>query len=281
MGQELGTNLKLITEKPDKNAASARKASPAARRSLSNIFLNAVPPVSPEKNVNVLQSVPDGRKAFKFKSSTSVTIRNIPSIIQLPHLIEAILIFGKILNASVKTVPNGLDCCDIEFESEESKRRALSVGRVTVKNFNLSVYPFRAPSIVTITICNISSKTSDSAIHSMCMSLGPLEGLVRKTEDEADALFSVDEESDADSILTRLNNTTMENCKWSAHLQAGESTSLLMAEDENTPQDMGIKFMRCLEDLKQQLALAEVYRQDLKYIHSAIMHLQSHPCHKD
>jgi hypothetical protein len=29
---------------------------------------------------------------------------------------EAVSTYGKISNASMRAVPNGLDCCDIEFE---------------------------------------------------------------------------------------------------------------------------------------------------------------------
>ncbi|XVF32865.1 hypothetical protein REPUB_Repub17cG0119600 [Reevesia pubescens] len=61
-----------------------------------------------------LENNNDGRSYFR--TSSSVTIKNVPSIISLLELKEAILVFGKVSKASKRSVPNGLDCCDIEFK---------------------------------------------------------------------------------------------------------------------------------------------------------------------
>ena len=89
------------------------------------------------------------------------------------------------------------------FESVESIRTALSVGKITVKNFNLPICPLHLSETVTIRISNINSETADSAIHSTCTLCGPLEGLVRTKEDAVDALFSVKGEADTKSILNK------------------------------------------------------------------------------
>lgn len=38
------------------------------------------------------------------------------SVVSLSQLIEAVSSFGKIYCASMRNVPNGLDCCDVIFE---------------------------------------------------------------------------------------------------------------------------------------------------------------------
>ncbi|XWS31801.1 hypothetical protein CRYUN_Cryun23aG0107300 [Craigia yunnanensis] len=51
-----------------------------------------------------------------FRTSSSVMIKNVPSIINLLELKEAISVFGKVSKASKRSVPNGLNCYDIEFK---------------------------------------------------------------------------------------------------------------------------------------------------------------------
>jgi expansin (peptidoglycan-binding protein) len=76
----------------------------------------STPHLKPENNTDASCSNLAKKNASNFKSSTSVTIENVPSLIHLHRLKEAVSTFGKISNASMRAVPNGLDCCDIEFE---------------------------------------------------------------------------------------------------------------------------------------------------------------------
>ncbi|XP_017973714.1 PREDICTED: uncharacterized protein LOC18613667 [Theobroma cacao] len=145
----------------------------------------------------------DEECTFKFGTSLSVMIKNEPSIINLLQLKEAISAFVKVPKASKRSVPNGLDCCDIEFKSVESRNTAPLIGSITVKNFSLPISLLHSFETVTITIGNISSETADSAIHSTCTLCGRLEGLVRTKEDVLDAIFSVKGETDTKSILKK------------------------------------------------------------------------------
>ncbi|KAK6239460.1 hypothetical protein QUC31_004929 [Theobroma cacao] len=167
----------------------------------------------------------DEECTFKFGTSLSVMIKNVPSIINLLQLKEAISAFVKVSKASKRSVPNGLDCCDIEFKSVESRNTAPLIGSITVKNFSLPISLLHSLETVTITIGNISSETADSAIHSTCTLCGRLEGLVRTKEDVVDAIFSVKGETDTKSILKNSNSTVMDKFRWSARLQRTESLS--------------------------------------------------------
>lgn len=84
----------------------------------------------------------------------------------------------------------------------ESRNRAVSVGRITLENFNLPILPLHALHIVSLRISNVSSETDDSLIRSLCISCGPLEGMVRD-KDIVDASFSMRDKSDTEKIQKR------------------------------------------------------------------------------
>lgn len=216
------------------------------------------------------------KNASNFKSSTSVTIENVPSLIHLCRLKEAVSTFGKISNASMRAVPNGLDCCDIEFESVESRNRAVSVGRITLENFNLPILPLHVLHLVSIRISNVSSETDDSLIRSLCMSCGPLEGMVRD-KDIVDTSFSIRDKSDTEKIQKRLNQTIVDACKWSACLQTVMPTSPVTNNENDAELHLGLEVSGKIHELKSQISLTQVLAEDLEYLYHALLHLQSHP----
>ncbi|KAJ4838648.1 hypothetical protein Tsubulata_004241 [Turnera subulata] len=280
---------KLMTEKREhfqlQKAVNTRQASSSSpvpldiKKTLMDALLKAeqaaAPQVKHKKKSDIFEPSP-GNKTGSSLKSTSVTIVNVPSIIELPELKEAMSSFGNISNASMRPVPNGLDCCDIEFESVGSKSKALSVGRITVCNFNLSIRPLGPQTIVTIRIGNISPATAKSAIHSLCMSCGSFEGLARTKEDSVDALFSVESKSDRQGILRKLNNTTMDGSKWHANPLTTPSLPQPTA-DENAKLHSGLKVIGHLKDLERYNTALRVCAQDLENLHQSILHLEYNP----
>ncbi|XP_011042224.1 PREDICTED: uncharacterized protein LOC105137957 isoform X11 [Populus euphratica] len=284
--QSVGTFPMLMTEKPEtfKNSVSTKKASSLPSESIRNL-VNAfskqnncasTPHLKPENNTDASCSNLAKKNASNFKSSTSVTIENVPSLIHLCRLKEAVSTFGKISNASMRAVPNGLDCCDIEFESVESRNRAVSVGRITLENFNLPVLPLHVLHVVSLRISNVSSETDDSLIHSLCMACGPLEGMVRD-KDIVDASFSIRDKSDIEKIKKRLNQTIVDACKWSACLQTVMPTAAVTNNDNNAELHLGLEVSGKIHELKSQISLTQVHAEDLEYLYHALLHLQSHP----
>lgn len=267
-----------------KNSVSTKKASSLPSesiRKLVNTFSKqnncaSTPHLKPENNTDASCSNLAKKNASNFKSSTSVTIENVPSLIHLHRLKEAVSTFGKISNASMRAVPNGLDCCDIEFESVESRNRAVSVGRITLENFNLPILPLHALHIVSLRISNISSETDDSLIRSLCISCGPLEGMVRD-KDIVDASFSMRDKSDTEKIQKRLNQTIVDACKWSACLQTVMPAAVVTNNDNNAELHLGLEVSSKIHELKSQISLTQVLAEDLEYLYHALLHLQSHP----
>ncbi|XWS31800.1 hypothetical protein CRYUN_Cryun23aG0107200 [Craigia yunnanensis] len=141
------------------------------------------------------------------------------------------------------------------FQSVESSRTALSVGKITVKNFDLPLSPLHLSETVTIRISNINSETADSAIHSTCTLCGPLEGLT--------------------SPIVRLNSTVIDVSKWSAQLQNSESPSMTMIKNGND--DLGLKISGPLAELKREIYLKMICAEDLEYLHHSVLHLENHP----
>ncbi|KAF9688148.1 hypothetical protein SADUNF_Sadunf02G0167000 [Salix dunnii] len=276
--------FKLNSSLMKKISASTKNASSLPSESIKklvNSFLKqnncaSTPHLKPENNTDASCSNLEKKNASNFKSSTSVTIENVPSLIHLCRLKEAVSTFGKISNASMRAVSNGLDCCDIEFESVESRNRAVSVGRITVENFNLLIHPLHVLDIVSIRISNISSETDDSLIRSVCMSCGPLEGMVRD-KDIVDASFSMRDKSDIEKIQKRLNQTIVDACKWSACLQTGMHTPVVTNNDNNAQLHLGLEVSDKIHKLKSRISLAQVLAEDLEYLYHALLHLQSDP----
>lgn len=236
----------------------------------------STPHLKPENNTDASCSNLAKKNASNFKSSTSVTIENVPSLIHLCRLKEAVSTFGKISNASMRAVPNGLDCCDIEFESVESRNRAVSVGRITLENFNLPILPLHVLHLVSIRISNVSSETDDSLIRSLCMSCGPLEGMVRD-KDIVDTSFSIRDKSDTEKIQKRLNQTIVDACKWSACLQTVMPADVVTNNDNNAELHLGLEVSCKIHEMKSQISLTQVLAEDLEYLYHELLHLQSHP----
>lgn len=266
------------------NSVSTKKASSLPSESIRNLVNTfskqnncaSTPHLKPENNTDASCSKLAKKNASNFKSSTSVTIENVPSLLHLRRLKEAVSTYGKISNASMRAVPNGLDCCDIEFESVESRNRAVSVGRITLENFNLPILPLHVLHIVSLRISNVSSETDDSLIRSLCMSCGPLEGMVRD-KDTVDASFSIRGKSDTEKIQKRLNQTIVDACKWSACLQTVMPTAVVTNNDNNAELHLGLEVSGKIHELKSQISLTQVLAEDLEYLYHALLHLQSHP----
>lgn len=267
-----------------KNSVSTKKASSLPSESIRNLVNTfskqnncaSTPHLKPENNTDASCSKLAKKNASNFKSSTSVTIENVPSLLHLRRLKEAVSTYGKISNASMRAVPNGLDCCDIEFESVESRNRAVSVGRITLENFNLPILPLHVLHIVSLRISNVSSETDDSLIRSLCMSCGPLEGMVRD-KDIVDASFSIRGKSDTEKIQKRLNQTIVDACKWSACLQTVMPAAVVTNNDNNAELHLGLEVSGKIHELKSQISLTQVLAEDLEYLYHALLHLQSHP----
>ena len=73
-----------------------------------------------ENRNNSSRNTVDTKNISHIPKSRSITIQEVPSTVGLPQLIEAISVFGVISRASMRTVPYGLDCCDVEFEVDSS-----------------------------------------------------------------------------------------------------------------------------------------------------------------
>lgn len=87
--------------------------------------------------------------------------------------------------------------------TRDQRSRAQNIIRPSseAKNETSSKGSYHPSSVVVIRIGNLNSKTADSMIHSMCLSIGPLEGLARVNEDTVDVLFRARNLNEADSIL--------------------------------------------------------------------------------
>ncbi|KAK9035605.1 hypothetical protein V6N11_077640 [Hibiscus sabdariffa] len=280
-----GVVRKLKTGKPEyflKIGGAEKKLNGSPFKSDSHLKINDVSHKVEKSSVPSLDLLNDNDKISDFRTSHSVTIKNVPSIIDSLELKEAISVFGKVSKFSKRSVPNGLDCYDIEFKREKASKKVLSMGYVTVKEVSLQIWPLQSSETVIIRISNISLETAESAIHFTCKSCGLLEGLVRLKEDVVDASFRAKSESDTKTILKKLNSTVMDESKWSADLQHSESPSMAKTESGNAEDDdLAFKIGGHLTDLEREILMKKIHVEDLQHLHSCLLHLEDHPLKAD
>lgn len=187
--------------------------------------------------------------------------------------------------ANRRRKPSGVlseSCTSLEddsskLESVEASKRPVLADEVSVNCFDPTIRPLDGKEALIIRITNIGSETTDSAIHSMCMSYGSLEGLVRTKEDAVDAFFSLGDNVDIHRIVAKLNDTVMNDHKWSANLHRRDSTPAVMSKQSNGNVDVGLHISHQLAELRRQVTMKTVYTEDLEYLHNALVHLETHP----
>ena len=111
----------FLTQKMDpvKKVFSGRSLPAEYGLSLSKLR-TALTALRSENRNNSSRNRVDTKNISHIPKSRSITIQEVPSTVGLPQLIEAISVFGVISRASMRTVPYGLDCCDVEFEVDSS-----------------------------------------------------------------------------------------------------------------------------------------------------------------
>ncbi|KAE8697943.1 MYB-like DNA-binding domain protein [Hibiscus syriacus] len=280
-----GIIRKLKTGKPEhfvKIGGAEKKLNGSHFKADSHLNIKDVSHKVAKSSVPSLDLQNNNDEKSNFRTSHSVTIKNVPSIIDCLKLKKTISVFGKVSKFSKRSVPNGLDCCDIEFKLEKSRKEALSMGYVTVKEVSLLIWPLQSSETVIIRIRNISLETAESAIHFTCKSCGLFEGLVKLKEDVVDASFRVNGETDTKTILKKLNSIVMDESKWSARLQDGESPSMAMTENGNAEDDdLAFKIGGHFTYWEREIRMKKICVNDLQLLHHSLLHLEDHPLKAD
>lgn len=76
-------------------------------------------------------------------------------------------------------------------------------GKLEVGSNVYLVNSLGAVELVAVRITNINEKTADSAIHSVCKSVGELVGLTRTSENGVDAFFYVQNDKSHSGIVKK------------------------------------------------------------------------------
>lgn len=277
--EDLPMSIKLQTEKPD----TFRKQNGMRKASSSSFLKKLGIPSSDDASSEMRNGYAAHGSRFENqnegRSSNSrtlrcITIENVPSIIKLSQVKNALSVFGTVSVASMRSVENGLDCCDVEFQSRESREKAIEADTVTVGDFDLPIRPVHVFRTVAIRINNISPGTADSKIHSSCTSCGHLEGLRRSEKDAVDAFFKVRFTSDVRNILKKLNRISVNRSQWSAVVQPDHPFSVALAGKDGTHRDLEL-IGRHIDEIKTEVSLKKIYIEDLSSLHDCLVHLES------
>ncbi|WZZ82537.1 hypothetical protein YC2023_103109 [Brassica napus] len=129
--------------------------------------------------------------------------------------------------------------------------------------------PNHLSSVLVIRIGNLNSETTDSEIHSRCLSIGSFEGLARVSEDSVEVLFRARSMNEANSILKKLNEATVDHSQWTAEI--------VPEADEASKEQMGRRISSSFEDMKTQLMMRQILVRDLEMLVHSVVHLENHP----
>ncbi|MCE3215721.1 hypothetical protein HAX54_003289 [Datura stramonium] len=288
--------LKLVTKKPDPflkldngRKVSSRKSRSESKQHVEGRILTLDKPRQSEfgNGDDASGSTYTTSDAASMNGRRSISVGDVPSTISLSQLVEAVSVFGKVCTASVRHLPNGLNCWDIQFKSLESCNRAMRAGTLTVGSSHLPIHPLRTSMVVTIRIEDISKDASVHELHSICKSVGTTEGLARVSKDGVDALFTVENDTESKAILEKLNGTIVGGHCLSASLLPSSSSSASMSENEDARWKMALQINNYLTELKRQLQnkkgdleefqVLKVQMEDLQMLHEGIMHLEDIP----
>lgn len=190
----------------------------------------------------------------------SISVRNVPSKVGLSQLVEAVSVFGELCAASVRHLPGLLSCWDLQFE------------------------PSRISMVVTIRIEGISKDASFCKINLICKQVGMIEGLAWVSKDSIDALFAVENDTELELILKKLNGTIVGGRSLSASLLHRSSSSPSISENEDARCKTALQISNYLTELKMQprgkkvdWKELHVHMADLQMLHEGIMHLEDLP----
>ncbi|GER42784.1 sucrose-phosphatase-related family protein [Striga asiatica] len=217
-------------------------------------------------------------KVTDVESPCSVLVKNIVPSVGLSELVEAISVFGKVSGASFTVASDGNRSCNIEFEDEESSRKAISAGKIGVGSREFPVHhPLGDVQIVTFRIEKINIKTTDYVIHSRCKVMSEFMGLARASDGAVDAFFNVRNDSIQHSILQMLNSTVIDLSRWSAHIVKSKSAEPKTISDNEARHNLGMQIMNHLSELGSQLQMKKIVQEDLEALYAGIMHIEDSP----
>ena len=78
-------------------------------------------------------------------------------------------------------------------------------------------------------------------------------------------------------MAARLNDTVMNDHKWSANLHQRDSADAVISEQCNANLDVGLHISNQLAELRRQFNMKTVCVEDLEYLHNALVHLNARP----
>ncbi|KAJ8565852.1 hypothetical protein K7X08_008428 [Anisodus acutangulus] len=259
--------LKLVTEKPDHflKLDNGRKISSHKSRSESK----------QRSNGRILTLVKPHQSEFGIGDDASGSTYTASDVASTNGRRSALLQSGVCLMGL--TVGKSLESCN----------RAIRAGALTVGSSRLPIHPLGASTVVTIRIEDIPKDASFGEIHSICKSVGTTEGLAWVSKDGVDALFTVENDTESELILKKLNGTLVGGHCLSASLLPNHSSSASMSENEDARCKMALQINSYLTELKRQVnkkkehmeeyQVLKVHMEDLQMLHEGIMHLEDLP----
>ncbi|KAJ0970460.1 hypothetical protein J5N97_023337 [Dioscorea zingiberensis] len=143
----------------------------------------------------------------------TIIITGLPNNLSFHHLKGALSPLGRITGISMGTA---VSTVFIEFESEESKERALAKATVSISGTTLSILRVDAPRTTVIRISNVNPVSGATKVHSICNSFGEVKRVATRYIDTFDVHFKLSEWPNMLKIINRLNGLVIDQNRWIA-----------------------------------------------------------------
>lgn len=205
----------------------------------------------------------------------SVCIEYVPRGISLFHIREALSIHGEIVGSFFQNGDNAMPTCYIEFKTIEAKERALAARWVFVNGKQLSIWRSDFPVTTIVRITNLSSETTATTVHSVCMSYGNVESLQIRKDGSMDVHYSINELLNMPKILEMLNEVAINDSHWIA--QPSPRLPQGLAETPEGQKWVGKQLSNHIGNIKKHLQLMRIYLEDMEELHNAVMHIKECP----
>jgi len=205
----------------------------------------------------------------------SVRIEYVPRGISLFHLREALSVHGEIVGSFFQNGDNAMPTCYIEFKTIEAKERALAARWVFVNGKQLSICWSDFPVTTIARITNLSSETTATTVHSVCMSHGNVESLQIRKDGSMDVHYSINELPNMPKILEMLNEIAINGSHWMA--QPAPRLPQGLAKTPEGQKWLGKQLSNYIGNIKKHLELMRIYSEDMEELHNAVMHIKECP----
>ncbi|XP_008802180.2 uncharacterized protein LOC103716090 [Phoenix dactylifera] len=181
----------------------------------ADVVVEATSPIKFHSRLANMEPAKDGDfpAAFLKNPTRTVMVKGLPENTSFYQLKHALSFWGCITGLAMGSTGSSVY---VEYESEESKERALAVATVSVVGKKLTIYRIDAPKTTVVRISRVNPLSGITRIQNICESYGQVKRIIGRDIDTFDVHFKLSEYGNMVKILNRLNGLMVDHHQWVA-----------------------------------------------------------------